>query len=57
MHCWWLAAMERDKEFLVNLANQARFRSLQSSKFLRSLSITSILGHMHGAVNICKKNN
>jgi hypothetical protein len=31
------------------------FRSLPTSKFLHSLSITSILGHMHGAVNVYKK--
>jgi hypothetical protein len=36
---------------------QAPFRCIQSSKFLHSLSITSILEHMHGAVNVCKKNN
>jgi hypothetical protein len=36
---------------------KAPFRSLPNSKFLHSLSITSILGHMHGAVNVCKKNN
>jgi hypothetical protein len=35
----------------------APFRSLQSFKFLHSLSITLILGHMYGAVNVCKKNN
>jgi hypothetical protein len=43
-------------------ANRARttmapFRSLPNSKFLHSLSITLILEHMHGAVNVCKKNN
>jgi hypothetical protein len=33
----------------------ALFRSLPTSNFLHSLSITSILGHIHGAVNVCKK--
>jgi hypothetical protein len=32
-------------------------KSHQNSNLLRSLSITLILGHMHGAVNVCKKNN
>jgi hypothetical protein len=30
-------------------------RCTPNSKFLHSLSITSILEHMHGAVNVCKK--
>jgi hypothetical protein len=38
-------------------STSALFRSLPTSNFLHSLSITSILGHMHGAVNVCKKNN
>jgi hypothetical protein len=36
-------------------AIQALFRWLPNSKFLHSLSITSILEHMHGAVNVYKK--
>jgi hypothetical protein len=35
--------------------SKALFRCTPNSNFLHSLSITSILGHMHGAVNVCKK--
>jgi hypothetical protein len=35
--------------------NKALFRCVPTSKFLHSLSITSILGHMHRSVNVCKK--
>jgi hypothetical protein len=33
----------------------ALFSSPPNFNFLRSLSITSILEHMHGVVNVCKK--
>jgi hypothetical protein len=39
----------------IGSTTKALFRSPQNSNFLHSLSITSILGHMHGAVNVCKK--
>jgi hypothetical protein len=38
-------------------ATAAPFTSPPNSNFLHSLSITSILGYMHEAVNVCKKNN
>ena len=39
------------------LISQALFRLPQNSKFFRSLSVTSIFGRMHGALNVGKKNN
>ena len=36
---------------------EALFRLPQSSKFFHSLSITSIFGRMHGALNVGKKSN
>ena len=37
--------------------SRALFRLTQNSKFFHSLSITSIFGHMYGALNVGKKNN
>jgi len=41
----------------ANFHSQALFRSHQSSKFFHSLSITSIFGHIYGALNVDKKSN
>jgi hypothetical protein len=55
--CIWQAGITNPIDLLQRWRDCKTLEAKAASAIFYTLSITSILGHMHGAVNVCKKNN